>query len=1194
MSGFRAAAPASTGRWKCGLLFGGIVRDVTMTITEPVHVERVFVTTPNLTREHGVVTNSVDIQNNSKQGKAYTVETTVLDKDGKTVVSASEKADIPAGQLTNVQMTTSAISAPHLWDVDDPYLYTAVTKIKDGNTLIDIYKTRFGMRFMEFKTGPEDGSFYLNGEKMEIIGINRHEQWPWIGRAVPNKLQERDADLIKADGINAVRCSHYPQDPSFLDRCDEIGLLVFEEPPGWQHVGNDEWKNNFKKNLEEMILRDRNHPSIISWSARPNESSSKGNLAFNQECEAISKELDPTRVTHGVRWEFGMPGASDSDTPDNDVVVNDLLTVNYRYPENPPHIPYMVTEHSNDWWGDGYSWAKDAEVIKFIDSFAEPLDYFYRNDKVAGGFGWSMFDYDNEVNYTKTGHVFYSGLYDIFRHEKAVAYLYRSQKEPGGDPLIYIANSWTKEGTNANSVYVMSNCDEVELFVNGASKGKIKPNKYLNLPHPLYEFKNISYEEGELKAVGYLDGKQAGDYVRKTPGVAVRLIAEADYSTLVADGTDMTSISVTAVDEEGKHVPFAANKINVVQTGGTETTLITERNVELENGKVAFLVQSKRDAVGNAQFSITSEGLEPASVDITIHPFHADNIVPVVQTTGTAPLKFANAYAVNDSRRGNGLSEFAYQGSGWVYAGEKTAHQSDNHYSKQAGDSVRIRFVGTNLKYYGAKANNHGVAAFSVDGGAETKVDCYAANRDANALLFDTGTLSYGAHVLEVRVTGEKNAASSDYYLNADKIEVSAGGDQNVVNDHTQGNGAFQFEYSGTWASSMDAACYQGDNYWSNEKDAYLTFKFTGTSVKYYSTKAGNIGIAAFSIDDGEEQLVDMYQADKADQQLVYEASGLTPGSHTLKVRVTGNKNAAASDCCVVADKITVSSGEENCSHQHTELWNKVAADCTKTGYSGDTYCLNCGVKISQGKVISASGHRWNSGVITSQPTVSKAGVKTFTCSVCKTTKTEAVAKLKVPKKGSKLKDATSKAEYKVLSVKVSGGKVTGTVSYVKSQNQSAKNVTIPAKIIVNGGAYTVTAIADKAFRNNKNVTKITVGNNVRTIGSSVFYNCKKLKTVTLGKKVETIGNNAFGKCTALTKLTIPAGVKKVGKQSFAGCKKLKTITIKTTKLKKSSIGSNAFKGIYTKATFKVPRSKLKSYRSILRLRGAGKKTTVK
>ncbi|MCI9447562.1 MAG: leucine-rich repeat protein [Lachnospiraceae bacterium] len=1147
-------------------LFGGIVRDVNMTITNPVHIERVFVTTPGLTKDSGVVKNCVDILNSSDQGKTYTVETEVLDREGKSVVSVSKQTEIQAGLWGNVEMTTEAIDNPHLWDVDDPYLYTAVTKIIDGKTIIDTYQTRFGMRFLEFKKGPEDGSFYLNGKKTEIIGINRHEQWPWIGRAVPDKLQVQDADLIKANGINAVRCSHYPQDPSFLDRCDEIGLLVFEEPPGWQHVGDNEWKAEFKNNLEEMILRDRNHPSIISWSARPNESSSKGNLDFNRECEAISKQLDPTRDTHGVRWEFGMPGAADSDTPDNDVVVNDLLTVNYRYPENPPHIPYMVTEHSNDWWGDGYSWAKDAAAIKFIDSFAEPLDYFYRNDKVAGGFGWSMFDYDNEVNYTKTEHVFYSGLYDIFRHEKAVSYLYKSQMEPGNEPVIYIANSWTKEGTDTDVVYVMSNCEEVELFVNGISKGKIKPNKYENLPHPIYEFKNITYAEGELKAVGYIGGKQAGEYVRKTPGAAVRLIAEADYSTLTADGTDMTSVSVTAVDANGSHVPFAANKINVAQTGGAETTLISERNAELENGKIAFLVQSVRDSAGTAQFTVTSEGLESASAEIKIEPFVSENLVPAVQTTGTVSPKFPNSLAINDNRRGDGLYEFNYQGSGWVYAGEKTAHQGDNHYSQQAGDTVEIRFVGTNLKYYGAKANNHGVAAFSIDGGAETKVDCYAAARDANALLFDTGIVEYGEHVVKVRVTGEKNGAATDCYLNADKIEVSAKGGQNVVNDHTMGDGEFQFKYSDGWAASTDASCYQGDNYWSNTKDASLTFRFSGTSVKFYSTKAGNIGIAAFSVDNGAEQTVDLYQANKADQQLAYEASGLTPGSHTLKVRVTGEKNAASSDCCVVADKIEVSAGDENCSHECTELWNEVGASCAKPGYTGDTYCLECGAKLSEGKEVLASGHRWDNGVVTKKPTINKTGIKTFTCRVCKVARTETVAKRKAPKKGSVLKDAASKAEYQVLTVKASGGKVGGTVSYVKPTKASAKNVAVPAKITVDGATFTVTAIADMAFRNNRKLTKVTVGSNVATIGA-----------------------NAFSGCTALTKLTIPAKVKKIGKQAFYGCKKLRSVTVKTTKLTKSSVGSNAFKGIHAKAAIKVPKSKVKTYQTIFKARGAGK-----
>ena len=1179
-------------------LFGGIVRDVSMTITEPVHVERVFVTTPELTKQSGVVKNSVDISNHSKQGKTYTVETTVLDQDGKTVVSASKQAEVPSGTMTNVEITTEAVANPHLWSTEEPYLYTAVTKIKDGATEIDTYQTRFGMRFIEFRNQANDGSFYLNGEKTEIVGINRHEQWPWIGRAVPNKLQQQDADLIKANGINAVRCSHYPQDPSFLDRCDEIGLLVFAEPPGWQHIGNDEWKAEFKKNLEELILRDRNHPSIISWVPRPNES--KADLPFNRECEAISKELDPTRPTHGVRWEFALPGETENNPnhlPDDETVVNDILTVNYRYPENPPHIPYIVTEHSNDWWGDGMSWTADENAIKFIDSFAEVVDYYYGNDKVAGGFGWSMFDYNNEVNYTNTEYVFYSGLYDIFRHEKPVSYLYRSQKDPEDETVVYISNNWTSE--TSSTVYVMSNCDEIELFVNNTSKGKIKPNKYLSLPHPVYEFKGITYEEGELKAVGYINGKQVGECVRKTPGKAVRLVAEADYNTLTADGTDMTSVSVTAVDANGNRVPFAANRVNVAQTGGVDATLISEKNAELEAGRISFLVQSVRDSVGSAQFTVTSEGLESAIVTIGIEPFSTDHLVPTVESSGHVLPAFPSPYVVNDNKTGSRVNQFSYQGNGWVYGSEKTAYQNDNHYSKQAGDSLSIKFVGTNLKYYGAQAPNHGMAVFSVDGGQGTRVDCYAADRKADAVLYDTGILKYGEHVLTVQVTGEKNAAATDCYINADKVEISSKVPEVVVNDTTVGTGENQFNFQGTWAQSNDVNCYEGNNYWSNSVDAYLLFKFTGTSLKYYSTKAGNIGIAAFSIDGGEDQMVDLYQANKEDQALVYEAVGLEPGMHELKVRVTGEKNAAASDCCIVADKIEVFRGETVCSHEKTELWNKVDANCTKMGYTGDTYCLDCGEKLSDGKVIAALGHQWDSGTVTKEPTQTQTGVKTYTCTVCKQTRTETLVKLKPtepkpPKKGAIINDKSSKAVYKVTSVKTVKGKVTGTLRYTKPSSKSVKTVNIPAKVTINGAVFTVTSVGEKAFLNHKKLTKVVIGSNVTTIGTSAFSGCGKLKTVTIGKKVTTIGAKAFYKCTSLAKLTIPSKVKKIGKQAFLGCKKLKNITIKTTKLTKKSVGANAFKGISSKAVIKVPKSKLKSYQSILKARGVGKKVKIK
>ncbi len=1311
-------------------LFGGIVRDVNMTVTDPVHVERVFVTTPDLTKTGGVVKNSVDILNSSSQGKTYTVETTVLDQEGNTVVSTSKQAEIPAGQETNVEMTTDAVSNPHLWDVDDPYLYTAVTRIKDGSTELDTYRTRFGMRFFEFKTGPDDGQFYLNGKQMEVIGINRHEQWPWIGRAVPDKLQVQDADLIKANGINAVRCSHYPQDPSFLDRCDEIGLLVVEEPPGWQHIGDEQWKAEFKYNLEELILRDRNHPSIISWGARPNES--RADLPFNRECEAISKKLDPTRPTHGVRWEFALPGEIENNPnhmQEDETVVNDILTVNYRYPENPPHIPYMVTEHSNDWWGDGYSWAKDAESIKFIDSFAEVLDYFYRNDKVAGGFGWSMFDYDNEVNYTNTGHVFYSGLYDIFRHEKPVSYLYKSQMEPGEEPLIYISNSWTEEGTNTDKVYVMSNCDEIELFVNNVSKGKIKPNKYVNLPHPIFEFTGISFEAGELKAVGYIDGEKAGEYVRKTAGEPVRLIAEADYSTLTADGTDMTSVSVTAVDADGNRVPFADNTINVAMVSpeeGMDATLISEKDLALEGGRGAFLVQSVRDKTGTARFEVTAEGLEAAEVVVKVEPFTADNLVPVAESgVNNIVPALLSPYTVNDARKGTGLYQFSYQGSGWIYGAEKTAYQSDNHYSKTAGDTCSIRFVGTNLKYYGAKAPAHGIAAFAIDSGEEIKVDCYSGAREGSALLFDTGELQYGEHTLTIRVTGEKNSSASDIYINVDRVEVSSQAPKAVVDDQTTGTGDMQFNFSSGWQTSQAAGCYQGGNHWTETKDDTLEFKFTGTSVKYYTQKAWNLGIAAFSIDGGEETLVDLYQRNSEDQVMVYESGPLAKGEHILKVRATGDKspdNNQNDFFVVVADRIDVFDEDESgngCSHENTALINKADAACTQPGYSGDTRCRDCGKLIAKGSSTAALGHQWNNGEITTEPTYKEPGIKTYVCVRCQETKTEEVAKLecdhqgaeteiknkkdasctekgytgdtyckrcdakmeegqellplghqwdegvitkeptaeaegiktytctrcqetkteavpkkdpgpgtnpdpgpgtnpdpgpgtnpdpgpgtnpdpgpgtdpKPPTKGVSLRDNTSKAVYKVVDAKVVNGKVTGSVEYTKPSQTAVKTVSIPASVTINGGTYRVTTIAEKAFQNNRKLTKVTIGGNITSIGANAFYGCTKLKTVAIGKNVTSIGNSAFRKCSSLTKITIPAKVKKIGKQAFSGCKKLKNITIKTTKLTKKSVGSKAFQGISAKAVIKVPKKQLKTYKSILKARGIGKKVKIR
>lgn len=260
---------------------------------------------------------------------------------------------------------------------------------------------------------------------------------------------------------------------------------------------------------------------------------------------------------------------------------------------------------------------------------------------------------------------------------------------------------------------------------------------------------------------------------------------------------------------------------------------------------------------------------------------------------------------------------------------------------------------------------------------------------------------------------------------------------------------------------------------------------------------------------------------------------------------------------------------------------------------------MDCGEKLSEGESIVALGHQWDSGTVTKKPTTAQTGIKTYTCQVCKITKTETLAKLKPtepkpPKKGAIINGKSSKAVYKVMSVKTVKGKVTGTLRYTKPSSKSVKTANIPAKVTINGGTFTVTSVGDKAFLNHKKLTKVVIGSNVTTIGTSAFSGCGKLKTVTIGKKVTTIGTKAFYKCTSLAKLTIPSKVKKIGKQAFLGCKKLKNITIKTTKLTKKSVGANAFKGISSKAVIKVPKSKLKSYQSILKARGVGKKVKIK
>ena len=598
------------------MLFGGIVRDVNLIVTDLLHINWVFCTTPELTAESGILKAEISITNNYSQAVTCTIKTILKDAEGNVVTSIiSPDIVIDNHKKTIVENISESIRQPNLWDIDSPYLYKAVTQVLVNGKCVDENETCVGLRFFEFKSSANDANFYLNGKKTKIFGINRHEQWPWIGRAVPAKLQRADADLIKAHGINTVRTSHYPQHPDFLQRCDEIGLMVFEEAPGWQHIGDTAWQDYFIQNIEEMITRDRNHPCIISWGTRPNESPVNGELdkaheEFFIRANTVSKHLDPTRPTHGARIEFLYE--------QSELFNEDIYGVNYRYPDVPKYTPFIITEHTMSWGEQGTAGASDELAMKWIDDWAKVLDYIFGNELVAGGFGWSMFDYNNEVNYTKTEHVFPSGLFDIFRHDKPVAWLFKAQKCPSDDVVLYVANYWTHE--SPERVIVLSNCEEVELFVGDESKGRIKPNRFMNLPHPVFEFSGIKHTNDSLMAVGFIGDKAVKEHVRKTPKEAVALTINADYNTLIANGIDMTCCTVEIVDENGTRLPYADNEITINIEG--TATFIGNKTIALEGGRIGFIIQSVLDKPGVIKCKSISPGLADGELIITCKPKH--------------------------------------------------------------------------------------------------------------------------------------------------------------------------------------------------------------------------------------------------------------------------------------------------------------------------------------------------------------------------------------------------------------------------------------------------------------------------------------------------------------------------------------------------------------------------------------------
>ena len=404
------------------------------------------------------------------------------EKVGNDEVTIEHQLYLNGVHITDFKEQGCKIIDPAIWDLDKPTLYTLHT-IVALNDEKEEYITRFGIREAVFKP---DG-FYLNDKKIKLVGLNRHQGYPYVGYAMPESMQKEDADILKKTiGLNAVRTSHYPQSEHFLDRCDEIGLLVINEIPGWQFVSKKpEWRDNFKVFLEKMIKVERNHPSLIAHGVRIDESIDDHELY--SEANKIAHQLDPFRQTLGVR-NFKNSELLEDIYAYNDFVCSDL-SIGL---ENPKHIkhqnkPYLVTEYMGHMDPNKATTDIDRR-IEVARRHMKVLDDNMKYKKICGAFGWCFVDYHTHVDFGSGDHICPHGVVDIYRNPKFSSYVYASQNEK--EPFLEVLSN-IKPGDIAAAVYgdiyVATNCDYVALYKNDEFVGNFYPNKkeYKHVNHPL-------------------------------------------------------------------------------------------------------------------------------------------------------------------------------------------------------------------------------------------------------------------------------------------------------------------------------------------------------------------------------------------------------------------------------------------------------------------------------------------------------------------------------------------------------------------------------------------------------------------------------------------------------------------------------------------------------------------------------------
>lgn len=445
--------------------YGGIYREVNMLVTDLGYIEDIFV------EQYGKKEFKVHVKTSIEGGS---LQIMIKDQEGQDVFQAQK--DIQH-ETTSFQVALESMTR---WDLNHPYLYQAVVNYHHHHHH-DQLSTRFGLREAIFK---RDG-FYLNEQKIKLMGLNRHQSFPYVGYAMPKSAQIEDADIIKYElGCQIVRTSHYPQSKHFLNRCDEIGLLVLEEIPGWQHIGDDLWKKRTIDNVDRMILRDRNHPSIVMWGVRINESPDDDTLYQTTNAHAMA--LDPTRQRGGIR-NFANSHFFEDVYTYNDfshIGTNKGLEKKEKITKD---VPYLITEFNGHMFPTK-RYDDESHRIQHAKRHATVINEAMNpHNGISGAIGWCFADYNTHKEFGSGDKICYHGVMDMYRIPKMASYVYATQQDDV--PILEVLSTMNLgdyPAGNLGVVTVLTNVDEVKVYKNDVFIKTFQPDTthYHYLKHP--------------------------------------------------------------------------------------------------------------------------------------------------------------------------------------------------------------------------------------------------------------------------------------------------------------------------------------------------------------------------------------------------------------------------------------------------------------------------------------------------------------------------------------------------------------------------------------------------------------------------------------------------------------------------------------------------------------------------------------